>query len=317
MQTRRGGINPGCSTKPAQHFEPHSAILPYRPRLILWPRSIRNDLLHRECSTIMHRTCRRRCTVRLLVISLFVSVGLNIFSDKSWWRSYLDESFRPTEKKRNSGKNIHQLVHILSPYVVRDADKESFYFPLDLNQWATMESIRRALLHVPKDVLKVDVLCAIFESDLEALSKAGLPCHRFVLLNRSTRTQYPHLQPPLDFPFISDLIEAATIHLSNITTSRRASFHVMLTNADIGLSKKLYNNIYGVLRRYDSFSMNRVTIPMENITLTSNATDLLENQVDGLMPVGGKHSGFDMFCMSSSVLNRITFGDLFLGRPPW
>lgn len=214
----------------------------------------------------------------------------------------------------------HRLVHVISPYVVEDAD-EALFYPLDLNQWATMESIRRALRYVPSDVMKVEVVCPISKSDLEALSKAGLPCHRFVLLERSTRTEYPHLRPKRDLPFISDLIEAAMTSSLATTTTRSASFHVMLTNADIGLSKHLYRNLQSLFERFDSFSMNRLTIPEGKLSVTNddvtNATNLLEHQIDVLMQGGRKHPGYDMFCMSSSVLKRVRFGDFFLGRPPW
>jgi hypothetical protein len=264
------------------------------------------------------------------VISLFISVFFYYSIFNSERNGILEDASRKEEKKKNTSRQTarkrRHLVHVISPYVVEDGT-------LDLNQWTAMESIRRALLHAPpNDVMKVDFVCAIFESDWKALvTEVDLPCHRFVLLERSTRTQYPHLSPQRDLPFVSDLVEAAaaaaatfnnlTIHHQSSPTTHNdaASFHVMLTNADIGLSKHFYNYLYTLLQRFDSFSINRMTIPIEKVAAmtTPNATELVEHQIDRLILDGKNHPGKDMFCMSSSVLKRITFGDFFLGRPPW
>ncbi len=213
---------------------------------------------------------------------------------------------------RTNVTKLH-LLHVLSPFVAPSVPTE--FYPLDINQWVAMESIRRALLtiHLSPEIFQVDLICAVFQSDLEALSKANLPCHRFVVLKRSTRTQYPQLKIDMDLPFVADMIEAATTKFKD----PNSSFHVMITNADIGLSKYFYKTLHSLLQKVDAVSINRVTIPMENITATRNATDILENQIDTLISQGSKHPGFDLFCINSSVLTRVSFGDFFLGRPPW
>lgn len=222
----------------------------------------------------------------------------------------LQEDTTQRTAEAEAADRIH-LVHVISPYVVPDADDE--FYPLDLNQWATMESVRRALKFVPESVMKVEFVCAIYAGDLKALSGAGLPCHHFVFLKRSTRTQYPKLEPKRELPFISDIVHAATSDLAK----RNATFHVLLTNSDIGLTKGLYGRLFNFLQTHDALSINRMTISEDALTPTKNATDLLENQIYRLIGKGSKHLGYDFFCLSSSVLERVSFGDFFLGRPPW
>lgn len=231
---------------------------------------------------------------------------------------------RSTITRTSIGRNVRiqkpklpvHLFHVLSPFVEPRAPTD--FFPLDINQRVALESIRRALQHSPKDKIQVDLVCAVSKNDFEALANvnASLPCHRFVILKRSTRTQYSHLKSTRDLPFVSDIIDAAT---AANRTDPDLSFHVMITNADIGLSKHFYEDLLSLLQKYDAVSINRVTIAMENITLTTttNWTNLLENQIDTLLSHGSKHPGFDLFCISSSVLKRVSFGDFFLGRPPW
>jgi hypothetical protein len=120
-------------------------------------------------------------------------------------------------------------------------------------------------------------------------------------------------------------------------SSQPPSYHVMLTNSDIGLTPSFYLRVHEILQSVDSFSMNRMTVPLDgwkpNFTTSMSTTVSqsgatatptvydyaeLSKFVDWSMKTTGiKHPGYDLFCMSSTVLNRITFGDMFLGRSPW
>jgi hypothetical protein len=90
----------------------------------------------------------------------------------------------------------------------------------------------------------------------------------------------------------------------------------MLTNADIGLTRYFYTHILPNLSSREAFSINRLTIPLNTINITSDADSLLL-QVDLALGKGTKHPGHDCFVMHSSVLKRIHMGDLFAGYPPW
>ena len=225
------------------------------------------------------------------------------------WNKVLWNTPRFSLTFQNAPDTKLHLIQIVSPYVA--TEKGDDYFPLDFNQWAAMESIRRSLERVPYNLLKVDFVCAVSSAERWILAQADLPCHRFLVLRRSTRTEYPDIKPHFDLPFISEMIDGVALPRHN------ASFHVMIMNSDIGVSKDFYNRIIPVLRNHDAFSINRVTIPMDELYETINATHLLENEVDRLISRGTRHPGYDLFCISDTILERVSFGDFFLGRPPW
>ena len=281
------------------------------------------------------------------------------------------------EITREGSKNI-RLIHVISPFVEEVSDDNlggKLLHPLGLNQWTTMQSIQRALHHIndktftsPIDNnerdqnmnsvgtisnnIHVTVLCTVFETDFEILSSpdAGLPCHQFVTLNRSTRTEYPPnvTNSTLELPFISDMIDAAMSSFDK-GDDGDSPYHVMLTNSDIGLTPMFYTRVYEILQTWDSFSMNRMTIPLDgyphhdrkdhpptSLSTTAEKESLyksFEEYVQQSMMIYDMnennpsqsstslkaipHPGYDLFTMSSSVLKRVTFGDMFLGRSPW
>ena len=119
-----------------------------------------------------------------------------------WNTSRVSSTFQKAPDRK-----LH-LIQIVSPYVATDVSKD--FYPLDFNQWVAMESIRRSLERVPTDLLKVDFVCAVSSPERRILAQAGLPCHRFLVLHRSTRTEYPGIEPHFDLPFISDMIDGIT-----------------------------------------------------------------------------------------------------------
>jgi hypothetical protein len=215
-----------------------------------------------------------------------------------------------SDDKSSSSKIQIQLIHVLSPFVVKKND--SIYYPLDRNQFATFASIERAQKRLPKSRVHLDVVCAVLEDDRQALSH--LPC-RQVVLERSTRTEYPSLVPRKTLPFLQDIYNASTTKFLEEEVLA-SDFYWMLTNADIGLTKNFYVHLYKTLQRHDAFSINRLTLPNKNVTDTTNQRDLL-SQVDSVLSNGTRHPGYDCFVIHSSVLKRVNFGNMFLGHPPW
>lgn len=268
-----------------------------------------------RCSLYIHATphsstmprCTVRCFSRLLVVILLSFFAAGLY-DYVWHQERWDLVRVSSEFQKIPYAKFH-LIQVVSPFVASGEDHD--FYPLDLNQWAAMESIRRGLDRAPRNGLTVDFVCAVSSAEHWILAQAGLPCHRYLVLDRSTRTEYPDLHPRLALPFISDMIDGVA------QTRRNTSFHVMIMNADIGVSKDFYSSLMDILKKYDAFSVNRVTIPMDDIQPTTNSTDFLENQVDRLISRGKQHPGYDLFCISDTVLKRISFGDFFLGRPPW
>lgn len=248
----------------------------------------------------------------LVVLFIFLWATLaprslpNAAGQWDWDISRISSTFQkdPTAKKL-------KLIHILSPFVA--AARSNDFYPLDLNQWAAMESIRRSLDRASRSQsLDVEFVCVVSSSDQFELVRGNLPCQRYATLKRSTATEYSHLTPLMELPFVSDMIE------EGIGPHRSDNiFHVMITNADIGLSKDFYESIAGIMKKHDAFSINRMTIPLEDFKTTTNVTEVLGLIDHYLLDQGKSHPGYDLFCISSHVLERVLFGDFFLGRPPW
>jgi hypothetical protein len=169
------------------------------------------------------------------------------------------------ESSTSSSSSKIQLIHVLSPFVMKNND--SVYYPLDRNQFATFASIQRAQkrLSLTKSRIHLDVVCAVLEDDRQALSH--LPC-RQVVLERSTRTEYPSLVPHKTLPFLQDIYNASTTNfLEEEEEETVSNFSWMLTNADIGLTENFYVHLYKTLQRHDAFSINRLTLPDKNVPI--------------------------------------------------
>lgn len=204
-----------------------------------------------------------------------------------------------------SGRRV-KLIHVLNAYAIKGDNNDGPASPFD--QLSTIKSIERARRLRPPD-LKVDFVCAVFESDRQALS--DLPCRK-VILRRSTRSEYEFIQPSKELPFLQDIINAAIAD-----EDRDADFFLMLTNSDIGLTKYFYKHLRPKLESREALSINRLTIPMTNVTTKiTNAAAFLA-QVDSNLELGEKHPGYDCFIIHSSVLKAINLGEMFAGYPPW
>jgi hypothetical protein len=208
-----------------------------------------------------------------------------------------------------------RIVHVINAYAAEDrGDETSPYHPVTFDQWYTIASIQRAMQHPPPD-FEIDFICAIFESDRETLR--DLPCRK-VYLHRSTQSEYPFLRPSKQLAFIQDVIDAAVagsgLGLDDTTTS---DFYLLMTNADIGLTQYFYHYVVDSMEHREALSVNRMTLPpLPDITLATNSSTLL-GAVDSALDNFTSHPGYDCFVVSSPVLKRVRFGDMFFGYPPW
>ncbi|KAL3799657.1 hypothetical protein ACHAW5_004306 [Stephanodiscus triporus] len=181
------------------------------------------------------------------------------------------------------------------------------------HQWSAIESIRRAMRYAPPD-MRVDFVCAVFESDRAALLGDDLPC-RTVSLTRSTRTEYHFIEDAKELPFIQDIIDAAT---AQDEERGNVEYFLVLTNSDIGLTKYFYRALMPHLRMREAVSINRLAVSAEAIDVaTADDGETLLSRVDSALEDADDHGGYDCFIIHSSVLPRIRIGDMFAGYPPW
>lgn len=251
-------------------------------------------------------------------------------------------------KKRYQFDGPIHVIHVLSPYVAyakpsgsdknkRPGSLESQIpdtYPLDEGQMVALLSIDRAKRRVPESLMKIDVVCAILETDEPVFSQPeyslqskGL-CTQ-VVLNRSTATEYPLLDPPKHLPFVQDIIEASTAHLSKPATSvdgknngstKNGGYYWMLTNADIGLTEGFYMHLYEYLQSYKALSINRLNIPTAPMTASiqrelyaelipvQNSTNTIPNNSSSTQiqnhPIDPKHYYDIVFSQIDALLDK-------------
>ena len=174
--------------------------------------------------------------------------------------------------------------------------------------------------------LSIEVICATYESDRGVLQQllSGKPCHKFVLLEKSTQELYPHLQPPRDLPILQEIINATTKRLVK-EDAITDDYYWIYTNSDIGVTKSFYLSsiLTNIKIGYDAFTINRMTIDISSTTMTTKKnnqddTKYWINFVDrNILTAGKSHPGYDCFIVHSSVLQRFHFGMFFVGHPPW
>lgn len=301
--------------------------------------------------TTMHIKTVVLAAVALLVLGQFLSpdrttMNLRVLmfplGDNILFGTATTTSANVQQQSSDYSSSTIRLVHVMNAYAIHSSSSNASSTSKEpFDQWAAMESIKRAMRYAPPQ-LHVDFVCAMFEDDrLALLPNTNLPC-RTVLLERSTASEYPFLstsdKPAKVLPFLQDILNAAaavevggdrttaTTFGRHHTNNEDNNTYIMLTNSDIGVTKYFYQTIWPHLTtRREAFSMNRLTIPMENgiinetiMTVQGGAGgEQLLSLVDDLLEQGKMHPGYDCFVMHSSVLKRFQLGEMFAGHPPW
>jgi hypothetical protein len=230
------------------------------------------------------------------------------------------------------------LVHVVSPYY--DRSTKSFS-PLNIEQWTSLASIRiaRDIYNLPAvqktrgtaKFTRIILVCAIMEADFEALSEIlSEYCDHVKVLNRSTVEAYPNRKGIKALPFIQDIMDAGK---SVVSSTAQDGYYLILTNADICTTRKFYMYVEEQLRSHDyqALVINRMTISPDRLQLPTAANNdepvvvklksiesIIMQAHDVLNSGNGlKHPGKDCFIFHSTLLDRLNFGELFLGYPPW
>lgn len=219
----------------------------------------------------------------------------------------------------SSSTRKRRIIHVINAYAAatkigtNKTTSSLIYHPLTFDQWYTIASIQRAKQRPPPD-FEVEFVCAIFESDREALR--DLPCRK-VILHRSTLSKYPFLTPPKQLAFVQDVIDATIAGKNLGLKDPNSEFYLIVTNADIGLTQNFFHFVVDNMENREAISINRMTLPsLSNNTESADSSTLL-GAIDMLFDNYTSHPGFDCFVMRSSVLARVRFGDMFIGYPPW
>ena len=248
-----------------------------------------------------------------------------------------------------------------------DNDAPFAYQPFD--QWVTLQSIQRAKEFMPPG-LEMTLVCAILKSDWDILTKERVPiCDHRIRLDRSTLTEYGGKPKSFDFttvfgpnnytttnpqfasqsaeisealtklfserelPFPQDVLDAGISvaeEQRKTTKDKYYYYHVMMTNADIGLSQHFYGFMLEQLKAHPrAFQLNRVGVPYRNevtnqvnIPISEPTTNKMEIEmllrtIENALPDGTDHPGTDCFVIHSAIAEKIRLGDQFAGYPAW
>ncbi|KAG7348335.1 hypothetical protein IV203_017040 [Nitzschia inconspicua] len=277
------------------------------------------------------------------------NVSYGVLTTKKW-DQYLEEKVekRKSRERRHppislespGWKQSDQLVlsHVWSPYVVwRKQDvPDDPYFPLDQAQNVTWGSMWRAkqFYETQNPDRNLTIYCAVLWMDVEVLQKHQPPLcqeENTIVLDRSTHTEYPDLQPPIHYPFINDILLKAGDEMDRYSTRRKnkssaRNKYMIYTNADIAVVKKFYTTLEKAIvaqpTLHEAFQINRRTVASEYRDssdkmprpLTSNDLELIEKEI---LRNYTFHPGVDCFVMRKDLMDGIDLGNLFLGQPPW
>jgi hypothetical protein len=239
-------------------------------------------------------------------------------------------------KPRESSEFV--LSHVWSPYVVwrKQNETDDPYYPLDQAQNVTWGSMWRAKQYYERENPggNLTIYCAILWMDVEVLQNHQPPlCQEdnTIILDRSTHTEYPDLEPPIHYPFINDILVKAGDEMDRYSTRRKNKKsskmkYMVYTNSDIGVVEKFYTKLEKAIilkpSLHEAFQINRRTIVSEYVPLhqnlsqplTSNDLELIE---DKLIHNFTYHPGVDCFVIRKDILDGFDLGNLFLGQPPW
>ncbi|KAL3922604.1 MAG: hypothetical protein SGILL_002114 [Bacillariaceae sp.] len=232
-----------------------------------------------------------------------------------------------------------RFAHVWSPYVVwgKQNETEDPFYPLDQAQNVTWASMWRAkeFYEERHPGGSINIYCAILWTDLEVLQRHEPPlCTKdnTLVLERSTQTEYPHIQPAIHYPFVNDMLRLTSIaeegNLTRGDTRKDSSSHyIIYTNSDIGVIKYFYTTLENAMMKkitdHKAFQINRRSIAKEYRPLrgrseprmlTSNDLDLIDSVIRKNYTY---HPGVDCFVMRKDILDGIDLGNLFVGQPPW
>jgi len=282
-----------------------------------------------ECNYMTHPVAKefcaskggRLCTPFELQSGCAVSTGCNFDSEQVWTH---------TSEVRG-----HPLIHVFSPYYNPSA---KLFAPLTMEQWAMLVSAKTERDRFNQEYLantnpnavfdSVVLVCAVLKKDFDGMKASLAPyCDIIKALPRSTKSEHPDLEMK-DLPYLQDVIDAGRSVVKD-----RQDFHLMYTNSDIAPTENFYQFVERRLRyknrHTEPLIVNRMTMNTKDMALPTNtdgpfrvkhvlATNLVE-QVKYAVKRGEweRHPGHDCFIAHSSIWKSMTFGDLFLGCPPW
>lgn len=192
-----------------------------------------------------------------------------------------------------------KIAHIINVFEIHEKHKANH---LHIAQSVTIQSMIDAKKNVCSD-LEVNLYAVKDKNE-----SVDMP-DEFIMTDDLQRCCYDvikTLPKTKSFPLIGDIL--------NILYNTSDADYFIYTNADIGLFPSFYNFVENKINEgFDALCINRRDMPKE-----INGEIIDEHNFHKVFDLKGEyHPGRDCFVFRKSLLNKMNFGNMFIGAPPF
>lgn len=190
------------------------------------------------------------------------------------------------------------IAHVINIFKCDPNHKSYLYYALPI----TVTSMEVSKKHSLKKGIKVDLYAAIFKEDEKYVPKS------FTKLKFLQKSTDKYLNTKKKLPYIKEII-------TKLYFESKADY-LIYTNADIGLSKNFYEEVYKLIKKnkLESLIINR----RDNIPKFYKGKRLTYNNLELIYNLKGDiHYGWDCFIFHRKLVNKFYLDKLFIGFPPW
>ena len=191
-----------------------------------------------------------------------------------------------------------KIAHVINIFKCDPNHKSYLYHALPI----TVTSMEESKKHASKKNIKVDLYAAVFKEDVKIVPKSF---NKLKFLKKSTDK---FINTNKKLPFIKEIID-------NLYSESDADY-LIYTNADIGLNKNFYEEVYRLINenKLESLIINR----RDNIPKFYEGNRITYFDLDLIYKMKGEtHLGWDCFIFNRNLVKKLYLDKLFIAYPPW
>ena len=191
-----------------------------------------------------------------------------------------------------------KIAHVINIFKCDPKHKSYLYHALPI----TVTSMEESKKHAFKKGIKVELYAAIFKEDEKYVPKSF---NKLNFLKQSTNNL---INTKKKLPLIKEII-------NNLYSESNADY-LIYTNADIGLQKNFYEEVYRLINenKLESLIINR----RDNIPKFYKGNRLTYQNLDLIYDMKGEiHLGWDCFIFHRNLFKKLYLDNLFIAYPPW
>jgi len=207
--------------------------------------------------------------------------------EKHWFSAWAETAAPPLRVENLS------FTHVINPFHPSNDEEH------DRAQRTSMLSIAHAQALALAQGIFVDVVCAMFESDVRKVDpeKYGFSV---AILNVSTLTTLPQFHHPVKLPFLNQILYAGYLH--------GKGKYLVYSNIDIGLQPPFYIKISRQLQVMPDVPLSLIREEFEHVPRTFSVEDATARRGGGL-----GHPGHDCWAFPRSWVPEMLIGFTMVG----